>query len=534
MRATLAIGLVALGAACTAEVSVPHPDCDPADAPVQAWRSLFTDRDGDGLTVGPASPRCLLPDADLVELGLVPVSSGEDCDDADRTRFLEHPYAGRDRDLDGHATAVEPGLLCAGEELPPTWTATASGDCHDGDPERWVIIEVFADRDLDGYGDGDALASCSDGTVPPGFAARGGDCAPGDPDRSALLSYRYRDADGDGWTVEERSTVCGGAELPAGYALSPGAGPDCDDGDDAAYRLRDGYPDVDGDGRGVPPLARVCSGRAPPVGYAAVEGDCAPLDPTTWAVLAYGHRDADGDGWTVVSPGQICAAALPAGYATVASGDDCDDTDPAGEVLRHVYRDDDGDHFGGEDLGHVCTSEPLAPGYSAAGGDCDDADSGVWALLSVWLDADLDGVGAGMAGAVCALSAPAGFARVDGDCEPADPALWALRAAAAFDGDGDGVPAALVPPVQLCSGAALPAGYAAQVRVPDCDDARPEVYRWLAVFADLDGDGVGAGAATVSCLADAAPAGMARLGHDPDDSDPAVTDDLDEVLTVLW
>ncbi len=54
----------------------------------------------------------------------------------------------------------------------------------------------------------------------------------------------------------------------------------------------------------------------------------------------------------------------------------------------------------------------------------------------------------------------------------------------------------------------------------DCDDSDAEVYDWVTVYPDIDGDGVGAGAASRLCTDGSVPAGDSSLGTDCAPEDP--------------
>jgi hypothetical protein len=54
------------------------------------------------------------------------------------------------------------------------------------------------------------------------------------------------------------------------------------------------------------------------------------------------------------------------------------------------------------------------------------------------------------------------------------------------------------------------------------------------LYADMDGDGVGAPPREILCLGATLPLGLTRGGYDDDDGDPAVIEaEEDEVLEVL-
>ena len=90
-----------------------------------------------------------------------------------------------------------------------------------------------------------------------------------------------------------------------------------------------------------------------------------------------------------------------------------------------------------------------------------------------------------------------------------------------------------------CTGAALPAGLIATLPEPkdlDCDDANAARWRIMAFYRDADGDDVGAGPASRTCIGQVPPDGYALTGYDPldDPDDPLATTistfDLDSAL----
>ncbi len=125
------------------------------------------------------------------------------------------------------------------------------------------------------------------------------------------------------------------------------------------------------------------------------------------------------------------------------------------------------------------TTDAAAPPTASADADADanaDADA----------DADAD------------AHADAGVPDSDGDgtpdledCAPNDPTRWQLLAYAYRDADGDSY--TVSQSGSICSGATLPAGYANAANGADCDDTNPSIYVLASVYADADGDGVGAG-----------------------------------------
>jgi len=93
-----------------------------------------------------------------------------------------------------------------------------------------------------------------------------------------------------------------------------------------------------------------------------------------------------------------------------------------------------------------------------------------------------------------------------------------------LDGDGHTTPSS----GELCVGKALPSRYFTAASGNDCDDSDEALFRWVVLYADRDGDAVGAGARSVPCLGAALPSGFSRLGYDVDDGDPALSEDSEQ------
>jgi hypothetical protein len=151
--------------------------------------------------------------------------------------------------------------------------------------------------------------------------------------------------------------------------------------------------------------------------------------------------------------------------------------------------------------------------------DCDDADGARWLAMEGWADSDGDGAGAGAALSFCTGGAlPAGHAAVGGDCAPADRLAWRTFVYAFRDGDGDERTVAAAG--ELCVGASPPAGFLASGSGADCDDANAAVWEVRSGYADVDRDGVGAGALEPVCSGAALPAGWVAQAGDcaPDDA----------------
>jgi hypothetical protein len=459
----------------------PSPlDCDDQDPAIWRLATLYPDQDRDGHGAGAEAEQCIgaaAPDG-MSEIG-------GDCAPGDAGAWQVLAYESLDGDGDGRG-AHAPGQICAGDSLPDGYIdGVLEPDCDDADIGRWVVIPGFLDEDRDGVGAGEPLELCTDGAHEPGHADTDSDCAPADPAAWVVLAYGHRDADGDGATVPSSGFLCSGAALPPGYALAP-TGADCDDGDPDRWQELAGHEDEDGDGVGAGAPQAFCTSGALPDGFASASGDCAPVDSTRWQVLAYAHRDADGDGHTTPESGTLCAGdALPPGFAGQPAGNDCNDGDPA-----------------------------------------------VFIGLTVFADTDGDGVGAGAATQACTAGAvPAGFSAEAGDCAPGDAGAWQMLAYNHVDADGDGATVALAG--QVCAGETLPDPFRTAASGNDCDDEDPALTRFVVLYPDQDGDGVGASPRAILCLGATLPANQSLHGYDPDDADPAITDDPEEDALVL-
>jgi hypothetical protein len=167
--------------------------------------------------------------------------------------------------------------------------------------------------------------------------------------------------------------------------------------------------------------------------------------------------------------------------------------------------------------------------------DCDDSNPAVHTALTVYADADGDGVGAGPPIQLCTDgTVPRGYALAGTDCAPGDGTRWRAVVNPPADRDGDGF--TLREQTTLCVGATLPEPYREVANGNDCDDARPDLFRWVVLYRDQDGDGIGASPRSILCVGAALPAGYSVVGYDSNDLDPSVTsgpsaaDDLALVL----
>jgi hypothetical protein len=164
--------------------------------------------------------------------------------------------------------------------------------------------------------------------------------------------------------------------------------------------------------------------------------------------------------------------------------------------------------------------------------DCNESDPAVHTVVTAYPDEDGDGIGSGTEDWYCTDGgAPPGRSLDPTDCAPSDPTAW--RVVELVDRDADGFTASETPP--LCVDAALPDFARTEPEGNDCDDADPALFRWMVLYPDLDGDGVGTRPRSILCVGEAVPAGWSRLGYDVDDTDPSVAsapgaDDLAQIL----
>jgi hypothetical protein len=170
------------------------------------------------------------------------------------------------------------------------------------------------------------------------------------------------------------------------------------------------------------------------------------------------------------------------------------------------------------DLSPSGTVDLDGDGHLAAD-DCDDRDPSVFWRHQAFRDADGDGHGAGPLQDMCTGNAlPAGWANVSDDCDDANPAGWVAMTGYADDDEdqhGDGAA------IGLCTSGALPKGYSAVTG--DCDPSDPGRWRIHAyLYRDADGDGVTVAREGVLCIGTMMDPGYppAPSGVDCDDGDP--------------
>jgi hypothetical protein len=189
-------------------------------------------------------------------------------------------------------------------------------------PETWYL-----DADNDGHYVSSQSSCGSPGAGYNTTATISGDCDDNDATKwqSTLV---YVDADADGYTVGEATSICYGETIPSGYSTTS-LGTDCDDNNPSIQTGQTWYLDADNDGHYVSSQSS-CS--SPGEGYnitATQIGDCDDSNPNKWqSALLY--VDFDGDGYTVGAATSVCyGATVPPGYAVTTSGSDYNDGDPS-------------------------------------------------------------------------------------------------------------------------------------------------------------------------------------------------------------
>ncbi len=492
------------------------------------------------------------------------------------------PAAERDQDGDGYTIAagdcddtdlaVNPGAeeVCNGVD----------DDCDTLVDEDLPLDDVYVDADLDGFGDGEAIAAC--GPLE-GTSSLAGDCNDGDPevfpgalelcdgidnDCNGIADDSkpvwYPDQDGDGYGT-------GGDSLEA---CDPGPGfattdDDCDDTDPAVN----------------PGAGEVCNG---------IDDDCdGEIDEDLPLETLYVDADLDGYG----SATTLEACGVTAGVS--GDGSDCDDTDPsifvgAQEICDTKDNDCDGEideegtttyFIDADGDGHGDPGSPIeacdATGLSILDDDCDDADASTYpgaeeicdskdntcegdidegVRTTFYLDSDGDGFG-DPASPAEACDTPEGHVANAADCNDTDPMVnpaadercndaddncngtideGALKNYYAdADGDGFGTGDDTVESCDPLEGYVLQPGdcddgnditYPGAIEIcddldNDCDGTTDEEV--LSTFyADGDGDDWGLEAPTIQgCTA---PDGYGAHTGDCDDNDPSIYPDAPE------
>ncbi len=433
-----------------------------------------------------------------------PTDTGPPTDTAPSTD-TEPPTDPTDADADGHPADVD----CDDDDpaVNPDATEVCNGvddDC-DGttdEPDAEDAPTWYRDADGDGYGlDDDTTVSCSE---PHGYADAPGDCDDDDPryhpgaaeedctdprDFNCDGSTGYEDADGDG------AAACEDCDDSSTYHF-PGAGERCDGTDEDCDGTIDEdvpgaptwYGDADGDGYGGTTFTTAACEQ--PFSYVDNSDDCDDLDNSAYPGAS-----------------ELCDGA----------DDDCDGTvDEGGTGGGTFYADDDSDGFG--DATDSVSDCDAPSGYVTDDTDCDDTRSDInpaatetcdgadedcdtdvdEGLFSTYFaDTDGDGYGDLSASSEFCADPGTGYATNPGDCD---------------DSDGGINPGA----TEICDGSTD----------EDCDQDIDEGLT-STYYTDGDGDGYG-GEGTGSEHCSDPGSGYADNEDDCDDGDAGINPDATE------
>ncbi|MBK7681529.1 MAG: putative metal-binding motif-containing protein [Bacteroidetes bacterium] len=464
-------------------------DCDglvdDADPSVMGQGTYYADGDGDGYGAGAAILACIQPvntsinnlDCNDADAAINPAAQeicdggiDNDCDglvdDADPSVMGQSTYYA---DVDGDGYGAGAAILAC---IQPINTSTNNTDCNDADaainPGAQEICDGGIDNDCDGLAD-DA-----------------------DPSVIGQGTY-YADVDGDGYgagagivaCIQPVSTSTNNTDCnDAVAAINPGAQEICDggidndcdglvdDADPSVMGQSTYYADVDGDGYGAGAAILAC---IQPVNTSTNNTDC-------------------NDAVAAINPGaqEICDGGID---------NDCDglvdDADPSVMGQGTYYADVDGDGYGAGAAILACI-QPLNTSINNL--DCNDADAAINPAAQEICDGGIDN-------------------DCDGLVDDADPSVMGQSTYYAdVDGDGYGAGAAILACIQPintstnntdCNDAVAAINPGAQEICDggidnDCDglvdDADPSVMGQSTYYADVDGDGYGAGAAILACI----------------------------------
>ncbi len=314
-------------------------------------------------------------------------------------------------------------------------------------------------------------------------------------------SNYYIDSDSDGYGSGAATAAC---TAPTGYvttntdcnnsnaAVNPAATEICNSiDDDCDTQIDEGvqinyYADTDGDGYGAGTATLACTA---PTGFVTTSTDCNNTNPA-------------------VNPAatEICNSI----------DDDCDTQIDDGLTFTNYYADVDVDGFGAGAATNAC-AQPS--GFVTTNTDCnntnaavnpttteicnsidDDCDTQIDEGLTFtyyYADVDVDGFGAGAATNACAQ--PNGFVTTNTDCNNNNAAVN---------------PAA----TEICNSID-----------DDCDTQIDEGVQ-INYYADTDGDGYGAGTATLACTA---PTGFVTTSTDCNNTNPAVNPTATEICNSI-
>jgi hypothetical protein len=466
--------------------------------------TYYNDFDGDGYGAGAGVSLCSNPGAGYAILN-------GDCNDAVAAinpAAQEICDGGIDNDCDGLSDDADPSVM--GQI---TWYADADGDGY-GDLATGILTcNQPLNYILDNSDCNDAVAAINPGATE---VCNGidDDCdGDTDDDDQNVVGQATWYADADGDTYGDAGVSTTSCNQPIGYvsnntdcddadiAINPGATEACNGVDDDCNGLVDDnltfityYVDFDGDGYGVGAGVSLCSN--PGAGYSLVDGDC-------------------NDAVAAINPGatEVCNNI----------DDDCNGLTDDGLIFLTYYVDGDGDGYG---AGAGTSSCVAIPGSVLVAGDCNDADAainpGAQEICDGGIDNDCDGL-----------------------ADDADPSVIGQGTYYAdVDGDGYGAGAAILACIQPvntslnnldCNDADAAINPAAQEICDggidnDCDgladDADPSVIGQGTYYADVDGDGYGAGAAILACIQ---PVNTSLNNLDCNDADAAINPAAQEI-----
>jgi hypothetical protein len=481
-------------------------DCDGVDDESAPPITYYRDGDGDGF--GDMSMQLRVCGAPL---GYVPVAG--DCDD---TRPFVSPVGLEqcdaaavplDEDCDGSANegcacvdgetracgggtplrgACRAGVQrciagawagCSGNIDPGTLTETCNGlddDCDGLTDETLLAAGCYLDADSDGFGSGAVLTTlCADAS-----RTAVGSCPSG-----------YTNAGGTSTTTD--CNDANGTVRPGGTEACNGVDDDCDGMTDEGV-TRTYYRDADGDGFGA--LAMPATGCTAPAGFVAASGDC---DDTRAGSSPVGV--------------EICDATMRDENCNSTANEGCACVDGAmqacggGSPIRGACRAGLQRCIGGVWGGCSGNIDPgtLIETCNMVDDDCDGMTDESLLATACFLDADSDGYGTGSSAitTLCRDMTRASF----GEC-PSGYTNVGATAATRDCNDGNGA----IRPMgtEVCN-----------ATDDDCDGLTDEGVT-TSYFRDADGDGFGAGTATVGCTA---PTGYVANGTDCDDTRASVS-----------
>lgn len=236
--------------------------------------------------------------------------------------------------------------------------------------------------------------------------------------------------------------------------------------------------------------------------------DCNDDDASISEPIAY-YLDADDDGRGGSEPNELCASRAPEGFSPESG--DCDDQNAEIQAPPSYFVDGDADGFGAGNATQLCST--VAPGgYADNAEDCDDEDDALGSEVRYFVDGDLDGYGFGAGELFCMLTPPEGYALTPDD--PNDDNASIVPA----DADGDGV-----------------------ANESDCNPENPNEYIEADYYADVDEDGIGAGAVASFCTSQppAAITGYSLIDGDscpvrPNAHSDIDLDGVDDVCDTAW